>query len=151
MANPYRSFTTDKELEQNGILSDEGDFAVLLARAGGRNQAYTRAMEKIYKTNKRKIDLDLMDSKVGRRLLIETFVETVIKGWFVHDGYDDNGTKKWRPGLVNKAGEEVEASKENILKLLLDEDLSELFGNLNAVASSSKNYLVEENEDDAKN
>lgn len=85
--NPlYAAFKTDSKLEQEGVWFDYGPnskgkpMRVLLARAGGANSDYTKALEKVTKPYRKAISAGALDTATINRLYMEVFIGTVVKG-----------------------------------------------------------------------
>jgi len=82
MKNIYEKFGTDKTLEQEGIILDYGDgMEMRIARAGGSNVKFEKAVQ----VKMRKFGLqakhDLLDPAQMREVMREVLAETVVLGW----------------------------------------------------------------------
>lgn len=124
----YDMFESDDNLEKKGIWVDySGAGSFLVARAGGANQKFAKVLQAKTQPYKFQIDNDLMDEKVGRKLLIEAFVEAVLLDW--KDVYDRSGVK-------------MSCTKDNAVKLFTD--LPDLFQDLQQQASKFANFRRQE-------
>ncbi len=135
MASIYRKFKTDSTVETEGVVLDYGDgVRIRVARAGGANKAYLKAIERLSRKYRRQIQLDVLDEETARRLLREIYAETVVLGW---------------EGVTDEAGEPMPFTRENCVKLLTD--LPDLFADVQAQAANAALFKAEIDEADAKN
>lgn len=83
----FTQFTTDADLERNGILLEYGNAAngkpirLRVARAGGANAAYQRRMEALVKPYRRQIQTETIEPAVVERLTRQVAAETLLLGW----------------------------------------------------------------------
>lgn len=135
MASIYDQFQTDAEHETKGIEIDYGDGGVFrIKRAGGANNEFAKALEARTRPYRRQIEMGTIDQKVADKLLIETFVDTVLITW---------------EGVKDREGKDIKYSKEAAVKLFTD--LPELFVDIREKAMNVANFLIGNVEDDAKN
>ena len=132
--SPYAIFGTDKKVERQGITIDFGDFVFHIARAGGSNTKYAKAMTRIMRKQAKAIKAGTVPANVMQKMLAEVYAESVILGW---------------TGMTDIEGNELVFTKENCVKLLLD--LPELFNQLVADAENFNNFKAVEAEEIAKN
>lgn len=136
----YNQFKTDKSLETEGVWIDYGNnsqgepIRFLVARAGGRNTAFNKALQKATKPYRRAIQNDAMDEDVADRVYREVFVETVLKGW---------------EGVEDEDGVAMPFSRGNAVKLFTD--LPDLYADLRQQAMSMAIFKDEELEGDLGN
>lgn len=146
MTNFYELFKTETNLEVDGVWKEYagGLVRVKIARQGGKNVAYNKALSKVGKRfekapNETKEQID--------RPWAEVFTAAVIKGFEVK--VDD----KWVSGvyLPNEAGELslVDASTDNIIKVLID--LPDLFTKIKDDANEMNTFQKQKEEEDIKN
>lgn len=130
----YDKFRTDSSLENKGIVLDYTEFRVTIARAGGSNKAYQRKLEELSRPYLRAIQTDTMDKDKAEDLLKQAYAEVVILGWEVkgEDGYAS--------GVELPSGEVVEASAENILKVLREPALGDLWADIRNQAQNASLY-----------
>jgi hypothetical protein len=110
-------FGTDSNLEVTGVPVKLGKTTFTLARAGGSNTAFTRAMAKKTMPYRRLLQgLETDPNKISDKLLrlmrkieMEVYAETCVKGWT----HDDLGKNK----CYGKAKEVLQFSPDNVLKL----------------------------------
>jgi hypothetical protein len=104
-----------------------------LARAGGSNTRYVKALEAKSRPYRRQIKEDRLAPDVANKMLIETFAETIVLGW---------------TGIEDKDGP-VQFSVDNCRQLLTE--LPDLFEELREVASNAGTFREYEIEEDAGN
>ena len=136
----YAMFETDKQAEQEvGIVLNYGSAGkIRVARAGGTNQRYIKALEermRPYRINARngKVELNV-DDATASKLLVEVFADAVVLDW---------------EGIRDRNGDLMEFNHENVVKLFTD--LPELFSDVMEQASKLDNFLLESTESDAGN
>lgn len=132
--SPYDLFSTDASVENQGITLDFGDFAIRIARAGGANKKYAKALVRILKPYRKAIATNTIAEKKQNELMAEVYAETVILDWV---------------GVNDKDGVEMPFNKENCVKLLTD--LPVLFQQIMADAENFNNFKAVEVENVAKN
>lgn len=106
----YENFQTDKKVEVDGREVDFGDFRVTIARAGGANKAYQKALEAKTKPLQRVIAVDALDNEKAMDLLKELFSEHIVRNWEVKNEDDE-----WQQGIEGPNGEVLEFSQANVL------------------------------------
>lgn len=134
MASPYKMFKTNPELECSGIEINYGDFIITIARAGGANKKFARAIEKKSRPFKRAIQSDTFDNDRANALLKEVYAETVVLGW---------------EGVTDENGEELPFNRDNCLKLF--NDLPDLFQDIMEQAQKSALFREDIRENDSGN
>lgn len=131
----YKAFETDKQKEQDGIELDYGDMgSIFVARAGGANKRFAKALEFRSRPYRRQLDKGTLSDDVANKLLAEVFADTIVLGW---------------KGILDKEGSEVEFTKENCIKLFME--LPELFTDIQEQTQKMANFQAEDLEDDSKN
>lgn len=136
----YQLFKTSKNLETDGIYIEYGSdedgkpIRIKIARAGGSNKAFTKALERATRPYRKAIQSGLLDNATADRLFRDVFADTVVLGWENVKGPD---------------GKDLPFSRENILKLF--EDLPDLFSDLREQASNAALYREEVAEKDLGN
>lgn len=127
----YGSLKTSAKLESEGVWLDLGHSRIRLARAGGANQKFNAAAERIARDHKRTIQLDLMSTEKGRELVRDLYTQTVIVDWLTADDegtLDDDGDEapadytgqKYTRGLSMADGEIGECNIANVTTVLTD-------------------------------
>lgn len=111
MKNIYDKFGTDKKLEQEGITLDYGDgLEVRIARAGGSNTKFEKAVQAKMRKFGLQAKHDLLDADQMREVMREVLAETVVLGW---------------SGVTDREGNALPFNRENCIKLF--KDLPDLF------------------------
>lgn len=140
----YKQFQTDPQVEISGIYVDYGEFRVLLARTGGANTRYLKALDAETKPFRRAIQNELLDVDRIRVLAQRAFVNTCVLNWEVKRG------DQWVQGIEASEGEELlEFTKENVF--LTFKNLPDLAQDLENQAGKSALYRAEVLEEAAKN
>ena len=130
--NLYSQFKTDANLETSGIwleygtTDDNKPVRFKIARAGGSNKAFLKAIEKATRPYRKALQNNMMDNAVADRLFKDVFAETVVLGWENVKGPDD------QPIPFNKA---------NAIKLF--NDLPDLFQDIREQANQASLYREE--------
>lgn len=143
----YKTFRTDESLEKTGIYLDYSSFRVLVARAGGANRAFNKAIEAKTKPYRRAIQSDLMDREKLVDLVRQAFVETCVLGWEVKQGEGDEA--KWVPGIENENGEIVPFTKAAVVDAF--RKLPDLYDDIQEQAAKAALFRAELQEADAGN
>lgn len=139
----FATFDTDRNLEKTGIVLQYGTttrdgkdvpIEFIIARAGGSNTRFDKVFEVKTKPYKRMIQADALDPELGKRIMRETFAETVILGW---------------NNAQNREGDFIEFTKPNCIQLM--EDLPDLFTDIQVQANKQSLFRVMALEEDAKN
>ena len=140
MSALHKQFETDPKIEKEGVWityegdEDEAPSKFLIARAGGANVEYTKAMERESKPIRRKLQNDLVSTTALRKLTIKVFSETVVLGW---------------ENVTDKAGNVLAFTPENVVKLFTE--LPDLFDDVHEQANRAALYRKSLQELDAKN
>lgn len=134
MPSPYALFETDPKAETEGLTLDYGDFRIRIARAGGANRAFARALEARLKPYRRQLQTETLDEEVAERVLREVYADHVVLGW---------------DGVTGPDGKAMAFSRLNILKLF--GDLPELFRDIQDQAGRVALFRATELEDDKGN
>lgn len=134
MTNLYKLYKTDPVLEREGVDFRFDDAILRIARAGGANTKFVRALAEKTKHLRRAIELDALDDSEGTQILREVFVDTILVGW---------------EGVKDEEGNPLEFTRDNAIKLLTD--LPDLMKDLQQFASSIANYRRERVNDAIKN
>lgn len=128
------SFKTDKRIEVKGIEVDYGTSIFTIARAGGSNKAYKKALAKALKPLRAAIEADNIDDDRAQPTLIKVFVENCVLGCKVLvDGKEVDGLEGANEGEV------IPFTAEACIKLLTE--LPELYRDLLDKAMSRRLFL----------
>lgn len=134
MPGTYKTFKTDSKVEQTGIVIDYGDFKITIARAGGANKAYQKALERKTRPFKRAIQADAFSNDQAMAILREVYAETVVIGW---------------EGVTDENEQPLPFNKENCIKLFTD--LPDLFNDLMQQSSNLALFREQIRDEDSKN
>ncbi len=144
-----KNLKTSPKLETDGVTLQIDNTRVLLARAGGANQAYNAKMLAWYRSNKRAIDIDQLPEGKVRREFIEFYADTIVLNW--ETGFkvgevepipaevpDEDGFV-WRVGIENEDGTGViPFNRENVIAYF--NDVPEWFNECKQFAEKAGNY-----------
>jgi hypothetical protein len=132
--NAYKLFKNNETLETGGVTLDYGSFKIVVARAGGSNKRFAKALEAKLRPHRRAVETGTLDETLNRRLLVEVYAETVILGW---------------ENMQDEAGEALAFTRENVMKVMTD--LPDLFADV--VEQTNKVAIFKDmgEEDDVKN
>jgi hypothetical protein len=131
----YRNFATNDAAETEGVILDfGGGEKIRIARAGGGNKAYAKALEKATAPFRREIQLNVLTEEQATEIARQVYADAVIRGW---------------EGLKDRDGKPFPYSKENAVRLLMD--LPELFQDLREQATNLALFRQAIDEADAKN
>lgn len=153
----YKSFETNEDVEQEGILVDYGDARFLLARAGGSNVKFRKVFNRLSTPYRKQISTNSLSEDVARKMLADAYAQAVILRVDIPEvdekgepKVDKSGEKKWKLNRVPLPdGTDSPASTERVIKLLMD--LPELFADIQEMAQTAANYRGIEEEEDAGN
>ena len=107
----YGLFKTSVDLESGGVIIDYGSFRVTIARAGGYNKRFAKALEAITKPYRRAMQTETMDNDIAIELLYKVYADTVIIKW--ETKVDD----EWKIGIEQPDDEDLlPVNAENIIK-----------------------------------
>lgn len=90
--NLFKQFATDPQAEKDGVrfeigVNSQGEtIAFQIARAGGQNVRYVKAIEAKTKPYRMQIQAGTIDPEIAARLMREVFAESVVIGW---EGVED--------------------------------------------------------------
>lgn len=120
----YAAYETSKPAESNGIWCDDvGGSKFKLARMGGANVRFQKALAKAMKPFTREIQLGLAENEVLDPVMREVFIETVLLDW---------------EGVTGRDGAVLPFSKEAAEKLFAD--LPDLYTRLREQAQAYTNF-----------
>ena len=133
--NLYKQYKTNAQEEKDGIIMDHGDGTkFMVARAGGANKRYSRALRKLTLPHRRAIQTETISDAKAREIQIDAFIAACLRGW---------------EGVSDAEGNKLECTPENAKKLFTD--LPDLFDILNEDAAKASLYREASLEEDAKN
>lgn len=138
--NLYKQFQTSADLEKRGIYLAYGENSAgapirfLIARAGGANDAFMKAMEAKVKPLRRQIQNETLELAQIEKLTMEVYCRTVVLGW---------------ENVEDANGNPLTFSYENALKLFTD--LPDLYKDIQEQAQRSALFRAGLLEADAGN
>lgn len=137
----FDMFETDESVETMGVLLRYGEkIRVLVARAGGANKKFEKAMKTLTKPHRSTIKAiqagtaSESDSDLIEGLMQEAYAKTVVLGW---------------EGITEKDGTSIECTPANVISLF--KRIPQLWIDIRDFASNYVNYLSEDIEEVAKN
>lgn len=139
--NPYAAFSTDTRSEVTGVWINYGDFRVLVARAGGANEAYNLALDRKARAMRR---TGVTSAKRLEALALELLAEYCIKDWQVK-----NDAGNFMPGITMPDGENDVFNIANVQKVF--KAYPDLARALLAEASSLELFQEEQLEEESGN
>jgi len=135
MTNPYKLFSTDKNLESGaGVDICYPGFSITVHRAGGSNAKYASALKEKAQPHSKMIANGMLDDEIAKNMLVEAFAESVVVGW---------------KGVTNEKGEEIPFSIENCVKLF--NDLPDLYADVRSQAEDFRVFRAANEEAERKN
>lgn len=139
----YKQFKTDSVSETKGVRLEYGDFRVTVARAGGGNKNFAKVLDRKSKPYRSQIRLETLDPDVGRRIMAETYAESVITNW------ETLVEGEWKAGVEGPDGALLPFTAKNVAATL--EALPDLFGDIQEQAGKVALFRESIREDDSKN
>lgn len=145
----YKLFKTSKKLEKDGVVIDYGpnedippakpgephpSMSFRLARAGGANQNFAKALEQATKPYKKMIQTGNLSNDIANKLYRDAFIAHVLLGW---------------ENVTNEAKELVAFGKDAAERLFTD--LPDLFNDLKEQSQNIALYREEVLEEDLGN
>lgn len=128
MKTLFDTFKTNEDLEKNGVWYEiQPGVRFLVARAGGSNKAYQRALSAKMKPYQRQYQNGTLDPEVAQNLLRDVFIDSVLLGW---------------EGVTDREGQPLEFDHNNAQWLF--RELPDLYDALSDEATKVSNYLVQE-------
>lgn len=135
----YSQFKTSDNLEKTGVWLQYGEeggkpVRIRIARAGGGNVAYRKALDKVTRPHKKAIQMETLSPEMNKKLLMEVYADTVILGW---------------ENINDENGEPMGFNRDNVMKLL--GDLPDIFDDIVAQAQTMAIFRDEEKKADLGN
>lgn len=126
----YRT-NTAKEIQGFTLALDEApndDGTIptfILARTGGANVAYSKALEVETRPYRRQIELGTLKPEIAEEALLKVFCKTIVKGW---------------SNVQDEDGNVIAFSEQAAIELLGKEDMKDLYSRLRDEANTAANY-----------
>lgn len=120
--NPFATYQTSGALETRGILLEEPNFRIRIARAGGKNVKFRAVSERILRPIRRAIQLGTVSEELAAEKTAEILAEAVILDWQTRDqdGPEDLDEAVWLDGVPDpETFELLPVTKENLVAALL--------------------------------
>lgn len=140
MTNLFQQFKGDEKSEKEGIVllygknSKDENIEFRIARAGGTNTRYLKALEHKSKPYRRQIQNNSMDLEMSQQLMRDVFAEAVLLGWTGVEDADNNP---------------IEFTVTNAKQLF--KDLPDLFADIQEQANNASLFRASLLDDEAKN
>lgn len=123
MKSLYETFGTHKDYELKGIWLEFADASMKVRRAGGSNEEFSRVLGEKLRPHRHAMEAGGLDPKLSRRLLQETYFETVVLEW---------------KNFVNRKGEPMELTLENFCGIM--EELPDLWSAVVKACDEMRNF-----------
>lgn len=151
----YSQFKTDAKLEAKGVVIDYGAFRVTIARAGGSNTRYRKALESESKPYRRALATETIDPEVAEDIMRRVYAQTIVLNWEVNENYGKKGPNgepfeaKWKKGIEGPEGDILQVTEKNLVMTF--KNLPDLFTDLQQQASKIALFRQDLLESDAGN
>ena len=155
----FEDFGTDPELEAKGTWIEYDSFRVLMARAGGSNVAWSKAVAKHGAPFARAERKSKLNEKVAVNIVKASLADGCVKAWEVRvidrkykddeplEVCDDTVPKwRWESGIEQPDGTIAPFNGQNVLKVFNNPRLQDLYRDLYAQAQAMQNYQTEAQE-----
>lgn len=126
------AFTTDKASETKGKWIEVGPAKFLLARAGGSNAKFQKAVEVAMRPYQRLIQMDQFSEAEASKAMVKPFVDHVLLGWENVRPVMQDEDQEWI------AGEPFPYTKEKAVEILTN--LPDLFRHLLGESTKLGNF-----------
>lgn len=148
--NMWSQFSTDPNVEAEGVWLDYGDFRVKIRYAGESNKKYTRALESRTRPFRRQIANGTFSDDRSKDIFCDVYAEAVVVDWNVAEDDDAAiGETIWKRGIHGKDGGILPYTKDNVKMVL--KALPPLFNDIRQSAESIALFRADEMEEDGKN
>lgn len=138
MSKLYDNYATDKTAESIGVWIEDSGAAFKLARMGGANVKFQRAMAAAMKPYMREIQLGVIDDAILEPVFRKVFIDTILLDW---RWSEDNGDGTFTVHEHEVPGPDdlpMQFNSDNAVKLF--SDLPDLYSRLRTEAQSYANY-----------
>lgn len=136
----YQTFKTNKNHEADGVWLEYGENSrkepvrIKIARSGGRNEDFTKALEHSTSPYRKAISSGAMDKKLAEKIYTEVFLVHCVKSW---------------EGVEDENGNPLPFTVENVRRVLTD--LPDLYADLREQSSNLALFREELREADLGN
>lgn len=148
--NMWQQFSTDPNIEKEGVWLDYGDFRIRVTYAGETNKKYAKKLEVLTRPHRRQLASGNFSNERSMAILHEVYAETVILDWQTASGEDGAiGETIWKKGIQAKDGSLLPVNKDNIIATF--KGLPKLFLDVREQAESVSIFRADEIEEEGKN
>jgi len=145
--NPYSKYHIDPEKVKAGVIFQDEDNRVRVTYAGTENTRYEKMLKLKLKPFETRIREDRFPDKEFYKILAEVYAATVVLGWEVNVGTDEEPV--WGEGIFDAEGNIIQVNEFAIVQAFT---LGErLFQDVIKVASNFNLYRQGQKEEDGKN
>lgn len=130
----WEQFEMDPVVEVEGIIVDYGTEKFRIARAGGANKKFLKAIQQTNRKYRKQLEHDLMEDELAEQIMREVYAKTIVLGW---------------EGVTDRDGEPMEFSLENCIKLFVA--LPELYNDLREMATKADLFRLHIQEGESGN
>lgn len=149
-ASMWSQFSTDPNVEREGVWLDYGDFRIRVTYAGETNKKYAKTLEGLTRPHRRQIASGNFSNARSMAILYEAYATAVIMDWETADGEDNTiGQTIWKKGIQAKDGSLIPVTKENIVATF--KALPKLFLDVREQAESVALFRADDIEEEGKN
>ena len=115
--DPYAVYRTDPDIERKGILLEEPNLRIRVARAGGSNTKFQTTFERVMRPLRRAIQLGTLTEEVSLRATAQIVSESLVLSWETREAPDSDN---FVPMVFDPSLREfVEPTPANIEKALI--------------------------------
>lgn len=140
----YSTFTSDENLETQGVAIDYGDFEIVIARAGGANHKFAKVANAKVKPYRRMMETGTLPPELDTKLTAEIYAEAVVLGWRTKDKKG-----KMVGGIEGPAGDIIDFTRANVTSTLIA--LPDLLQEVIAQAQDKALFKAADREEDLGN
>jgi hypothetical protein len=112
----YNRFKKSIDAETKGVSFVFETARVTMARAGGGNKSYNKAISAWAAKNKKALELDAIPDETARAYLIELYATDIVLLWETNTETDPEKPAKWEIGIESEDGEILPFTPENVIK-----------------------------------
>lgn len=135
----YNAFKTDQSTEVKGIWLDFDHFRIRIARAGGANKAYQKALEEKTRPFRKAIQAEVMEDDKAMAIFHEVYADTIVRAWETR-----NEAGELVSGIEDEQGNLQPFNRENVIATF--QKLPDLFDQVREDAAKSalfRQHLME--------
>lgn len=144
-----KAFSTNKQVEVDGVEMLCANVRLVVARAGGSNSEYTKHASEIATKKGKQLQAGLIEDVEARRLLAQLYANYVIRSWETDDGKGKKDEPHFVSGVESASGEIVPDSVDARIDFLMD--CPDFLLHIKEVAEDFGNFRASQIEETAKN